>query len=116
MLSSSADQIKLALCLWTSPGAWPTEVADLRNELCLNQSDSFSNPQLSEESMSIVKTFRALNLGDIDRPVKRRKTLPDPTEDEDVNSSVYAQLQMALNGSSLESPVLGLSDLHNTVQ
>jgi len=101
--------------LWTSPGTWPAEVEDARNELCTNASGSFTDPQLLEGAASVLKSFRGLNLTDEeDRPVKRRKTLPDSSED--VNISVYEQLVMVLNGSTQDSPVLNLSDLHNLVQ
>lgn len=113
-LSFLANWIKLALCLWTSPGAWPLHVADLRKELCENETGSFSDAQLSEESASTVKAFRALNLGEESRPAKRRKKLPDSTED--INQSTYEQLVMTLNGSTQDSPVLNLSNLHNIIQ
>ncbi|KAL6169979.1 serine/threonine-protein kinase M1 [Exserohilum turcicum] len=106
--------LQLALCLWTSPGAWPLHVADLRKELCENETGSFSDAQLSEESASTVKAFRALNLGEESRPAKRRKKLPDSTED--INQSTYEQLVMTLNGSTQDSPVLNLSNLHNIIQ
>ncbi|KAF1947946.1 hypothetical protein EJ02DRAFT_429695 [Clathrospora elynae] len=106
--------LQLALCLWTAPGIWPMEVADIRKELCESESESFSDAQLAAESISIIKTFRALNLGDEDRPAKRRKTLPDSTED--LNESAYEQLVMVLNGSTQDSPVLNLANLHNIVQ
>jgi serine/threonine-protein kinase ATR len=89
-------------------------IADLRKELCESESGSFSDAQLTEESMPIMKTFRLLNLGDEERPVKRRKTLPEATED--VNESVYQRLVMTLNGSTHDSPVLNLSNLHNIIQ
>ncbi|KAH7380651.1 protein kinase rad3 [Pyrenochaeta sp. MPI-SDFR-AT-0127] len=106
--------LQLALCLWTSPGDWPMDVASLREELCLNTSGCFSDPQILEESAQVMKTFQAINSGDMDRPVKRRKVLPGPVED--INSSTYEQLVIALNGSTQESPVLNLSGLHNTIQ
>jgi serine/threonine-protein kinase ATR len=89
-------------------------IADLRKELCESESGSFSDAQLSEESMPFMQTFRMLNLGDEERPTKRRKTLPEPTED--VNESVYQRLVMTLNGSTQDSPVLNLSNLHNIIQ
>ncbi|KAF1842478.1 uncharacterized protein K460DRAFT_346363 [Cucurbitaria berberidis CBS 394.84] len=106
--------LQLALCLWTSPGPWPTEVADLRQEICSDESESFSSTQLVEQSMSVIKTFRELNMGDEDRPSKRRKTLPDSPED--AYGSTYEYLMMVLNGSTQASPVLNLSNLHNIVQ
>ncbi|KAF2828831.1 hypothetical protein CC86DRAFT_319926 [Ophiobolus disseminans] len=107
--------LQLALCLWTSPGTWPIEVADARKELCTNPSASFADPQLSNGAALILKSFRELNLGDgEDRPAKRRKTLPNSSED--VNEGVYQQLVRVLNGSSQDSPVLDLRNLHNIVQ
>lgn len=91
------------------------EVADLRKELCTNPLGAFPNPQVLEEATEILKTFRSLNIGDEDdRPSKRRKTLPDSSED--INDSAYKQLMIVLNGSSQESPVFNLSNLHNIVQ
>ena len=89
-------------------------IADLRKELCESESESFSDAQLSEESIPIMRTFRMLNLGDEERPAKRRKTLPESTED--ANESVYQRLVMLLNGSTQDSPVLNLSNLHNIIQ
>jgi serine/threonine-protein kinase ATR len=88
-------------------------IADLRRELCESESGSFSDAQLSRESMSIVKTFRVLNLGDEERPSKRQKTLPGSSKD--INDSSYERLVMALNGSTQDSPVLNLSNLHNII-
>jgi serine/threonine-protein kinase ATR len=91
------------------------EVADLRKELCTNPLGAFPNPQVFGEATAVLKTFRALNLGDEDdRPTKRRKTLPDSSED--INELTYKQLVIVLNGSSQESPVLNLSNLHNIIQ
>ncbi|KNG49644.1 protein kinase rad3 [Stemphylium lycopersici] len=106
--------LQLALCLWTSPGSWPMHIADLRKELCENESGSFSDAQISEESASTVKTFRTLNLDVEDRPAKRRKTLPDSSDD--TNKTMYERLAITLNGSTQDSPVLNLSNLHNIVQ
>jgi serine/threonine-protein kinase ATR len=89
-------------------------VADLRKELCESESGGFSDAQLSEEFIPIMKTFRMLNLGDEERPAKRQKTLPESTED--VNESVYQRLVMLLNDSTQDSPVLNLSNLHNIIQ
>jgi serine/threonine-protein kinase ATR len=89
-------------------------VADLRKELCENESGGFSDLRLSEESGPVLKTFRALNLGDESRPAKRRKTLPDSAED--VNNSTYQRLVVVLNGSTEDSPVLNLSNLHNIIE
>lgn len=54
-----------------------------------------------------------MHLGE-ERPGKRRKTLHESAED--INSSAYHQLTMLLNGSSHDSPVLSLSNLHNIIQ
>lgn len=83
----------------------------------MDGSGSFSNAQLVQESQSITKTFRAINVVDEDRPAKRRKTLPESAEIEgkDVNEATYEQLVMKLNGSTQESPVLNLSALHNII-
>jgi len=85
----------------------------LRKELCENESASFSDIELSEQSTPLVKTFRSLNLSNEDRPAKRRKTSPDASED--INRSTYEQLVVLLNGSTQDSPVLNLSNLHNII-
>ena len=90
------------------------EIADLRKTLCDNETGSFSDAQLSEQSLSVAKTFRALNVGDENRPAKRRRKLPESAED--FSDSTYALIVMALNGSTQESPVLNLANLHNIVQ
>ncbi|KAH4967839.1 hypothetical protein HBI26_107510 [Parastagonospora nodorum] len=114
-LSSLQRVLQSALCLWTSPDSWPVEVSDLRKELCTNPLGAFPNPQVFGEATAVLKTFRALNLGDEDdRPIKRRKTLPDSSED--INELTYKQLVIVLNGSSQESPVLNLRNLHNIIQ
>ncbi|CAO2647756.1 Nn.00g086780.m01.CDS01 [Neocucurbitaria sp. VM-36] len=112
--SALHKDLQLALCLWTSPGSWPSEVANLRKEICTNESGSFSDAQLVEQSASVVQTFRGMNLGDEDRPAKRRKTLPEPAEN--TNVSTYEQMMIVLNGSTQESPVLNLANLHNIIQ
>lgn len=89
-------------------------IADLRKELCENESGSFLNAQISEESTSAVKAFRALNLGDEDRPAKRRKTLPESSEN--INHSTYERLVLTLNGSTQDSPVFNLANLQNTIE
>lgn len=89
-------------------------IVDLRKELCENESGSFSDAQISEESASIVKTFRTLNLDVEDRPAKRRKTLPDSSDN--INQTIYEKLVITLNGSAQDLPVLNLSNLHNIVQ
>jgi serine/threonine-protein kinase ATR len=63
--------------------------------------------------MPIMKTFRILNQGDEERPAKRRKTLPESTED--INESVWQRLVVTLNGSTQDSPVLNLSNLPNII-
>jgi serine/threonine-protein kinase ATR len=56
-----------------------------------------------------------MNLGDEnDRPAKRLKTLSGTSSD--VNSSTYEQLKVLLNGSTQDSPVPNLANLHNIVQ
>ena len=87
---------------------------ELRKELCENESESFSDIELSEQSMPVVKTFRLLNLSNEERPAKRRKTLPNASED--INRSTYEQLVVSLNGSTQDSPVHNLSNLHNIIQ
>jgi serine/threonine-protein kinase ATR len=104
---------QLALCLWTAPGTWPMSVADIRKELCESDTGNFSNAQLAEESTRILKLFRVLNLGTEERPTKRRKTLPDTS---DINRTIYERLMMVLNGSSQDSPVFNLSNLHNIME
>jgi serine/threonine-protein kinase ATR len=86
----------------------------MRKGLCTNTVGSFTDPQLLKESTTVVKTFRALNLSDDERPAKRRKTLPNSSED--VNESAYQNIVMLLNGSAQDSPVLSLANLHNIVQ
>ncbi|CAN9100906.1 unnamed protein product [Alternaria alternata] len=105
--------LQLALCLWTAPGTWPMSVADIRKELCESDTGNFSNAQLAEESTRILKLFRVLNLGTEERPTKRRKTLPDTS---DINRTIYERLMMVLNGSSQDSPVFNLSNLHNIME
>lgn len=114
LVRSLTDEIKLALCLWTSPDMKSMQVANLRKELCENEFGSFSDAQLSEESMSAVKAFRALNLGDGDRPAKRRKKLPESSED--VNQDALRRIMMSLNGSIHDSPVLFLSNAQDLIQ
>lgn len=90
------------------------EIAELRKGIYANDSGGFSDIQLLEQSASVVQTFRELNLGGEDRPAKRRKTLPESEETTD--TSTYERMIMVLNGSTQESPVLDLTDLHNIVQ
>lgn len=107
--------LQLALCLWTSPGDWPIEVADLRQDLCDNGAKSFSAAQIGLQSYPVFQEFKISNFSDGDRPVKRRKTQPEPVEDGDVNTSVYEQLVTTLCGSTQESPALDLTNLHNII-
>lgn len=90
------------------------EIADLRKELCEHESGGFSNAQLSEESASSVKAFRALNLGDEDRPAKRQKTLAGPPKD--INTDAYDRLVMILNGSTIDSPSHATDNVQNIIQ
>ncbi|KAF1921015.1 hypothetical protein BDU57DRAFT_509551 [Ampelomyces quisqualis] len=113
--SGLQKDFQLALCLWTLPDSWPEEVTAVRRELCSNESGGFTEPHLLEASASLLKTFRSVNLNDKNaRPVKRRKTLLESSED--VNEIAYDRLTMILNGSLEESPVLHLVNLHNIVQ
>lgn len=115
IIIDKANVTQSALCLWTSPDPWPVEVADLRKGICTNPLETFQSPLVLEEATEILKIFRSLNIGDEDdRPTKRRKTLPHSSED--INDSTYKHLMIVLNGSSQESPVLNLSNLHNIVQ
>jgi serine/threonine-protein kinase ATR len=112
---TKANNGQSALCLWTSADVWPTEVASIRRDLCAGTSEGFTEPQLRECWNSVLRTFRELNLGDDSgRPAKRRKTLPDTSED--VNRTVYEGLKAFLVGSSQESPVLNLANFHTIVQ
>jgi serine/threonine-protein kinase ATR len=109
-----ANGSKSALCLWTSPDSWPLQVVDTRKELCTNITGCFSDTQLLKDSALPVKAFRALNLTNDERPAKRRKTLPDSSDD--ISKSTYEQLVLYLNGSVHDSPVHNLANLHNIVQ
>jgi serine/threonine-protein kinase ATR len=115
MLFTKAKSGQSALCLWTSSDSWPVAVASIREELCTGAAASFTERELRERSTSVLQTFRALNIGDDnDRPAKRRKTLPNTLEDG--NRAAYEELKALLVGSSQESPVLHLVDLHNIIQ
>lgn len=111
-----ADVAQAALCLWTLPGSWSSEVAATRTELCEAASKSFTDAHLFEDSALALKTFRALNLDaeDTDRPAKRRRTIPDSSDDDE--PATYERLMAILNGSSEDSPVPNLANLHNIVQ
>jgi serine/threonine-protein kinase ATR len=80
----------------------------------LHDSENFLAEELKQEWALFAKTFRQTNPADEERPAKRRRTLPENAGDE--NPDAYGELKMILNGSSSESPVLDLSDLHNIVQ
>lgn len=88
----------------------------MRKELCVNESGSFSDAILTDEAVAITKAFRLVNLGDEDRPAKRRKLLPDSIENQDFNALTFGKLVVSLNGSTQESPVINLSNLHNIIQ
>lgn len=109
----NTDKLQLALCLWTSPGDWPVEVTEMRNELCSDTSRNFSNIRLQDESMSAIKVFRDLNLVGEERPSKRQKTLPDT--DLDISRASYKELVILVNGSSQDSAVLELTGLHDSI-
>jgi serine/threonine-protein kinase ATR len=110
-----ANAVQSALCLWTMPGSWPNHVAVLRKELCANASGSFTDPQLMKDAISVVKNFQNLNLdGNDDRPAKRRKTLPNPSQGG--TDSIYEELMVHLNGSPPDSPVNHLVNLHSHIQ
>jgi serine/threonine-protein kinase ATR len=114
-LVNRANVCQSALCLWTAPDSWPVAVTDVRKELCTNAFGAFPNPQILEVATAVLKTFRALNFDEEDdRPAKRRKTLPESSED--VNESIYRQMVVKLSGSTQDSPVLNLSNLHNIIQ
>jgi serine/threonine-protein kinase ATR len=55
-----------------------------------------------------------MNSVDEERPSKRRRTLPETLGAETYDA--YGELKVILNGSSPDSPVLHLTDLHQTVQ
>jgi serine/threonine-protein kinase ATR len=87
---------------------------DIRKQLCSDTSEGFSAANLVKESIAITRIFRESNLDDEERSAKRRKTLPDSPDD--INDGTYHKLLTVLNGSSHETSVLNLSDLHNIVQ
>lgn len=68
---------------------------------------------MAEDASECVQVFQRLHL-DEERPVKRRKTSHESSED--ISTLAYHQLIMQLNGSSQDSPVLNLSGLHDIVQ
>ncbi|KAI8936862.1 hypothetical protein NX059_006098 [Plenodomus lindquistii] len=107
--------LQLALCLWTSPGRWPKEVADLREALSESGSRTFPAAKLSDEAHTISDILRTGNITNDDRPAKRRKTLPESVEKRDVSTVAYEQLVTTLRGGVQEPLTLGLSNLHNIV-
>lgn len=86
----------------------------MRKELSIQESGNFADHQLGENSLSVMKTFRRLNLSDEDRPVKRRRTAPGL--EQDINESTYQRIVLALTGDSQETPVLTLSNIHNIIE
>ncbi|KAF9697303.1 hypothetical protein EKO04_004887 [Ascochyta lentis] len=113
VFSDLQKDLQLALCLWIPKGAWTETVETLREELCSEGAASFTTAQVAEDATKCVQVFQRMHL-DEERPAKRRKTLHESSED--VNTSAYHQLTISLNGSSQDSPILNLSDLHNIVQ
>lgn len=110
MYTLIADPLKLALCLWTSSGEWPEEVEALRNSLCADAPDHFSDEQLQEEAASVISTFRKLNTSSGERPLKRQKM------EEPGSRSVYDFLIMTVNGSGPDSPTLDLHGIHDSIR
>ncbi|KAH7078025.1 hypothetical protein BKA63DRAFT_277194 [Paraphoma chrysanthemicola] len=114
--SALRKDLQSALCLWTFPDSWPSEVAETRLELCTDASKCFTDSQLLEDSREIIRTFRSLNSSNNDdRPAKRRKTLSESPKP-DINKITYEQLLRYLHGSSQESLGLSLTGLHNIIQ
>ncbi|KAF2473193.1 uncharacterized protein BDR25DRAFT_257421, partial [Lindgomyces ingoldianus] len=105
--------LQLALCLWTSPGEWPVEVDMLRNSLCSDATQIFSDGKLQHDSAMIIKTFKELNLADQGRPSKRQRIIADVNEDEP--RAIYNNLIMLINGSAQDSAVFELANLHNSI-
>jgi serine/threonine-protein kinase ATR len=70
--------------------------------------------ELIQESPFLTSDFRQMNSVDEERPSKRRRTLPETSGAETYDA--YGELKVILNGSSPDSPVLHLTDLHQTVQ
>ncbi|KAF2280300.1 protein kinase rad3 [Westerdykella ornata] len=111
--ASLEKDLQLALCLWTSSGNWPAQVIELRSLLCSGTSDVFSDTTLQGECASVVRAFKHLNVADDEPPTKRRRTT-DWIHDND-HLVPYKQLVMRVTGSTQESPVLGLSGLHESI-
>ncbi|KAF2633644.1 hypothetical protein BU25DRAFT_381226 [Macroventuria anomochaeta] len=112
VLSGLQKDLQLALCLWTSKAEWPESTESLREELCSNGAASFMSAQIAEDATKCIQVFQRTNLVE-DRPAKRRKTLHESSED--ANTSAYHELTILLNGSSQDSPILNLSNLHNII-
>ncbi|KAF2867552.1 protein kinase rad3 [Massariosphaeria phaeospora] len=112
-IGSMHKDLQLAICLWTQPSDWPREIADLRDELCSDAPRLFSDDQLQQQSILLVRNFRDMNYVSEKRPPKRRKTLPKTNQDS--SRVTYDQLIMLINNSTEETPGLGLSNLHRTI-
>ncbi|KAF1999599.1 hypothetical protein P154DRAFT_467308, partial [Amniculicola lignicola CBS 123094] len=108
VLSTLERDLQLALCLWTSPGTWPTEVEELRATLCNDALGSFSNDALQQEATSFIETFKNLNFSVNERPSKRRRTIHPLKKRE----PLIAELLRILS-DELEP---GFHGLHNTIQ
>jgi serine/threonine-protein kinase ATR len=84
----------------------------VRQKLCTDTAGVFADLQISEDTSAVMKTFRALNIGDDgDRPAKRRKTLPESSGHDP--RSCYKQVKEVLKTSTQESH--DLTDLHNVI-
>jgi serine/threonine-protein kinase ATR len=105
--------LQLALCLWTTGGSWPTCTESLREKLYIEGTSSFASAQIAGDAAKCIEIFQTLYL-DEERPAKRRKTRHESSED--INTSTYHELTRLLNGSTQESPVFNLSNLHSIVR
>lgn len=101
------------MCLWTTTGDWPGATQELRALLCSDTAQPFESDELNQVSIKVLKNFRARNEAQEEPPAKRRRTVPEREQD---TSDIENHLVMMLNGSSSESPVLHLKDLHITIQ
>jgi serine/threonine-protein kinase ATR len=111
-LHYKANIYQSALCLWTKSDVWPTEVANMRQELCTDTSEAFTDLRISEDASAAMKTFRTLNISDDgDRPAKRRKTLPESSEPHP--GTCYKQVKEVLKTPTEDSS--DLKDLHNVI-
>ncbi|KAL5418072.1 hypothetical protein PMIN06_006043 [Paraphaeosphaeria minitans] len=113
-LGTLERDLKLAICLWTTPGDWPAEVQEFRALLSSETGRPFDDEELNDQSVHVINAFRTANKGDEQPPAKRRRTAPEPDSDAPVD--VLNQLVLLLNGSSAESPVMDLKDFHVSVQ